>query len=101
MVGILEYLRQHQIPLVSYRENIDLSTCTGKMLAGMFTLMAEYERNIISERTKAGLRAARARGRQMGRSRRQDARRQGVSQAQPRPYGGNAPGRPSPRWVAV
>ncbi len=66
LVSILEYLRNHNIALVSYRENIDLSTSTGKMLAGMFALMAEYERNIISERTKAGLRAARARGVRIG-----------------------------------
>lgn len=71
LVNILEYLRAHNIALVSYRENIDLSTSTGKMLAGMFALMAEYERNIIVERTKAGLRAARARGKRLGRPPRQ------------------------------
>ncbi len=67
LVGILEYLREHNVALVSYRENIDLSSSTGKMLAGIFALMAEYERNIISERTKAGLRAARAGGKRLGR----------------------------------
>ena len=45
LVGILEYLRAHNIALISYRENIDLSSSTGKMLAGIFSLMAEYERN--------------------------------------------------------
>jgi len=67
LVMIMEYLRSHNIALVSYRENIDLSTSAGKMLAGMFALMAEYERNIISERTKAGLRQARAAGKHIGR----------------------------------
>ena len=67
LVGILEYLRAHNVALVSYRENIDLSSSTGKMLAGIFALMAEYERNIISERTRAGLRAARANGKRLGR----------------------------------
>jgi DNA invertase Pin-like site-specific DNA recombinase len=67
LVTILEYLRQHNITLVSYRENIDLSSSTGKMLAGIFALMAEYERNIIRERTLAGLRNARARGIRLGR----------------------------------
>lgn len=71
LVNILEYLRGHNIALVSFRENIDLSTSAGKMLAGMFALMAEYERNIISERTKAGLRAATARGKRLGRPCRQ------------------------------
>jgi hypothetical protein len=36
------------------------------MLAGIFWVLAEYERSIISERTKAGLRAAKARGKQVG-----------------------------------
>ena len=40
------------------------------MLAGIFSVMAEYERAIISERTKAGLRAARAKGKQIGKKRR-------------------------------
>jgi DNA invertase Pin-like site-specific DNA recombinase len=40
------------------------------MLAGIFSVMAEYERSIISERTRAGLRAARARGKQVGKKKR-------------------------------
>jgi DNA invertase Pin-like site-specific DNA recombinase len=36
------------------------------MLAGIFSVMAEYERSIISERTKAGMRAARQRGSRIG-----------------------------------
>lgn len=70
LVRIITYLTEHELSLVSYRENIDLSTSTGRMLAGIFATMAEYERSIISERTKAGMRAAKARGKQVGNLRR-------------------------------
>jgi DNA invertase Pin-like site-specific DNA recombinase len=69
-VRIITYLTEHDLSLVSYRENIDLSTSAGRMLAGIFATMAEYERSIISERTKAGMRAAKARGKQIGNLRR-------------------------------
>jgi DNA invertase Pin-like site-specific DNA recombinase len=70
LVRIITYLTEHDLSLVSYRENIDLSTSAGRMLAGIFATMAEYERSIISERTKAGMRAAKARGKQIGNLRR-------------------------------
>jgi len=66
LVTILNAMVERNITLVSYRENIDLSTSAGRMLAGIFSVLAEYERSIISERTKAGLRAAKARGKRIG-----------------------------------
>jgi DNA invertase Pin-like site-specific DNA recombinase len=47
--------------------NIDTSTPTGKMFFGFFAVLAEFERDLIIERTKAGLESARARGRKGGR----------------------------------
>ena len=47
--------------------NIDTATATGKMIFGIFAALAEYERELIRERTIAGLAAARARGRRGGR----------------------------------
>ncbi len=70
LVKIISYFTDNRLTLVSYRENIDLSTAAGRMLAGIFSVLAEYERNIISERTKAGMRAAKARGKQIGNRRR-------------------------------
>lgn len=46
---------------------IDTSTASGKMIFSIFGALSEYERELISERTKAGLEAARARGRKGGR----------------------------------
>jgi DNA invertase Pin-like site-specific DNA recombinase len=48
--------------------NIDTTTPNGKLVFGIFASIAEYERTLISERTKAGLQSARARGRKGGRS---------------------------------
>ena len=51
---------------------IDVTTPNGKMIFGIFATLAEFERELISERTKAGLAAARARGRKGGRRRKMD-----------------------------
>ena len=51
----------------STQENIDTTTPAGKLIFHMFAALAEFEREIIRERTKAGLTAARARGRSGGR----------------------------------
>lgn len=47
--------------------NIDTTTPTGKLMFGFFAALAEFERDLIIERTKAGLESARARGRKGGR----------------------------------
>jgi DNA invertase Pin-like site-specific DNA recombinase len=47
--------------------NIDTTTANGKLIFGIFAALAEFERELISERTKAGLASARARGRKGGR----------------------------------
>lgn len=52
---------------------IDTTTASGKMMFGLFAVLAEFERDLIIERTRAGLAAARARGRKGGRPRKMDA----------------------------
>lgn len=51
----------------SLKETIDTTTSTGKLVFHIFAALAEFERDIIQERTRAGLAAARARGRKGGR----------------------------------
>ena len=55
------------ISCVSPEENIDTTTSGGKLVFHIFGALAEFERDIIKERTQAGLNAARARGRKGGR----------------------------------
>jgi DNA invertase Pin-like site-specific DNA recombinase len=51
----------------SLQENIDTTTAGGKLIFHLFVALAEFERDLIRERTNAGLSAARARGRKGGR----------------------------------
>ena len=57
------------IGLMSVQEKIDTSSSGGRLVFHMFGALAEFERNLIRERTEAGLAAARARGRKGGRPR--------------------------------
>jgi DNA invertase Pin-like site-specific DNA recombinase len=73
MVKLLDWIVEQNIELRSLREGIDLTTPTGRMLAGIFASLAEYERALILERAEAARDAARARGRQLGRPKTMDA----------------------------
>lgn len=63
----MTYLEEKQVGLKSLQESIDTTTTTGKLVFHIFAALAEFERNLIRERTQAGLAAARARGRLGGR----------------------------------
>ncbi len=60
-------LQKQGIGFKSLTEQIDTTTSGGKLIFHLFGALAEFERDIIRERTQAGLRAARARGRLGGR----------------------------------
>jgi DNA invertase Pin-like site-specific DNA recombinase len=62
-----EQLKEMQVGLTSLQEAIDTSTSGGQLIFHMFGALAEFERNLLRERTMAGLAAARARGRLGGR----------------------------------
>ncbi len=67
LIETVNDLAARGIELRSLKENLDTSTPTGKLMFHVIAALAEFERDIIQERTLAGLEAARARGRKGGR----------------------------------
>ena len=67
LIEKLTGLHNRNIGFKSLTENIDTTTPGGKLIFHMFGALAEFERDLIKERTHAGLQAARARGRKGGR----------------------------------
>ena len=75
LVNLVEDLRQKDIGfkvLAGNGSQIDTTTANGRFFFGVFAALAEFERELITERTQAGLNAARARGRFGGRPRKMD-----------------------------
>jgi len=69
LIETVTALQSTGVAFQSITENINTSTATGKLVFHVFGALAEFERNLITERTMAGLSAARARGRKGGRPR--------------------------------
>jgi DNA invertase Pin-like site-specific DNA recombinase len=67
LIELSEHFESKGVQFVSIQDNIDTSTPMGKFFFRTMASLAELERDIISERTKSGLEAARARGRNGGR----------------------------------
>jgi DNA invertase Pin-like site-specific DNA recombinase len=67
LITTMTDLEEQGIGFKSLTENIDTTTSGGKLIFHIFGALAEFERNLIRERTNAGLTAARARGRRGGR----------------------------------
>lgn len=72
LIELVERLDAAKVGLRSLQENIDTTSSGGKLVFHLFGALAEFERNLIRERTQAGLVAARARGRMGGRPKRLD-----------------------------
>lgn len=69
LIELTEQFQSKGIHLISLKESIDTSTSTGKLLFTLMSAIAQFERDVIADRTREGLRAARARGRTGGRPR--------------------------------
>ena len=67
LIETVQMLEKRGIGFKSLQENIDTTTPGGKLIFHIFAALAEFERDIIKERTNAGLAAARARGKKGGR----------------------------------
>ena len=66
LVNALAQLEEHGVSFISQRDNLDLTTSAGRLMFNVIGAMAEFERDIISERVKAGLRNAKAKGTRLG-----------------------------------
>ncbi|WP_392538558.1 recombinase family protein [Legionella sp. 227] len=67
LIHLTNKLIEKKVGLISLNDPIDTSTAQGRMVFGIFATLAEFERELIRERTQAGLKSARARGRKGGR----------------------------------
>jgi len=67
LIELINELDKRKIGFESLQESINTTTAGGKLVFHVFGAMAEFERSLIQERTKSGLEAARARGRNGGR----------------------------------
>ncbi|MDX2370481.1 MAG: recombinase family protein [Colwellia sp.] len=67
LIELLDNFKAEKVQFISLNENIDTTTAIGELAFHMIGSIAQFERRLISERTKAGLDAARARGRKGGR----------------------------------
>jgi DNA invertase Pin-like site-specific DNA recombinase len=67
LIQTVTALQERKVGFQCLQEAIDTSTSSGKLVFHMFSALAEFERDLIRERTEAGLKAARVRGRMGGR----------------------------------
>lgn len=69
LIWLMETFNSKGVNLVSLKESIDTTTSTGKLLFTLMSAIAQFERDVIVDRTREGLNSARARGRKGGRPR--------------------------------
>ena len=67
LIELVELFQKRGVQLVSLKESIDTSTSTGKLLFTIMSALSQVEREVIADRTREGLNAARARGHSGGR----------------------------------
>ena len=67
LIQSLELFRSLKIDFISFQENVDTSTAMGKLVFEVMAALAEFERSLIQERVKSGLRRAKSKGKTLGR----------------------------------
>ena len=80
LIETITTLHEREIGFKSITENIDTTTSGGKLVFHIFGALAEFERDIIRERTRAGLLAASARGKKGGRPKALTPKTQAIAQ---------------------
>lgn len=68
LIDLITKMQQLDVSFLSIQDGFNTNTATGRFTFNIFASLAEFEREIISERTKAGLTSARARGRKGGKT---------------------------------
>lgn len=69
LLNLISELHEKGVSIQSLKDNIDTSSTSGKLMMHIFVSLAEFERDLIVERTQAGRKAAMAKGKKMGRPR--------------------------------
>ncbi len=67
LIWLMETFNEKGVNLVSLKESIDTTSSTGKLLFALMSAIAQFERDVIADRTREGIASARARGRKGGR----------------------------------
>lgn len=67
LIELVNYFEDKEVKLISLKENFDTTTPQGRLMMTVFQAFSQFERDLIVERTKEGLKSARARGRKGGR----------------------------------
>jgi DNA invertase Pin-like site-specific DNA recombinase len=79
LVEVVGSLEKRKVGFKSLSESIDTTSDAGKLVFHIFASLAEFERGLIRERTNAGLKAARARGRKGGRPKTMDEKKRAMA----------------------
>ena len=69
LIDLVNYFEENNVKLISVKESFDTTTPQGRLMMTVFQAFSQFERDLIVERTKEGLKSARARGRKGGRPR--------------------------------
>lgn len=67
LINLVSMFREKEVDFISLQDNIDTTTAQGRLVFNIFASFSEFERELISERTRTGLEAARKKGRVGGR----------------------------------
>ena len=67
LINLMDFFSENEVNVISHKEQFDTSTPQGKLMLTVFQAFAEFERDLIVERTKEGIISARSRGRSGGR----------------------------------
>lgn len=67
LIELVNYFEKRSVKLISLKEKFDTATPQGRLMMTVFQAFSQFERDLIVERTKEGLKSARARGRKGGR----------------------------------